>query len=291
MPSSKVKVNVSRKGVVKNRLLVVDADIVAYQGVTQFLVEERVNGSHGDEWSYSINEKAFRDEIEARLAGHLRDLAAGDLILCFGSQSNWRKQILAGYKKNRAQKKPLGYSACVEWMRSKWPNIIVPHLEADDVCGLIHTGGAPHIAPSGTQTVLVSEDKDFMTIPGRLYNPRRPHWGIIEVSPMFATWRHMLQTMTGDSSDNYTGCRGIGPKRAEKILKELPGKTVWDTIVQTYEAAGQSESDALTQARVARILHGGEYDFDTGELNLWSPDWGLKHAWTRDEGSPWKEAP
>ena len=91
--------------------------------------------------------------------------------------------------------------------------------------------------------------------------------GVFEVTQEQADYNHLLQTLTGDSVDGYSGCPGIGPKRAEKILETCD----WDSVVSAYNKAGLEEQDALVQARVARILRWGEYDKRKKEPILWNP--------------------
>jgi DNA polymerase-1 len=47
---------------------------------------------------------------------------------------------------------------------------------------------------------------------------------------------------------------------------------MWSEVLATYEKKGLTYEDALIQARIARILRGDEYNLDTGEMNLWTPE-------------------
>ena len=82
---------------------------------------------------------------------------------------------------------------------------------------------------------------------------------------------HMMQTLTGDSTDGYSGCPGCGPKTAEKILAPLVPDDYWKAVVKAYSAAGLSEDEALVQARVARICWASDYDFKKKKVKLWNP--------------------
>jgi hypothetical protein len=42
--------------------------------------------------------------------------------------------------------------------------------------------------------------------------------------------------------------------------------------VECYNGKGLTESDALTNARVARLLRWDEFDQETGEVTHWSPN-------------------
>jgi DNA polymerase-1 len=81
----------------------------------------------------------------------------------------------------------------------------------------------------------------------------------------------MIQTLTGDSVDGFSGCPKIGKVTAQKILKDknLPLKEQWELVVKAYAKEGLLEHDAFQQAQVARILRHGEYNTKTGEVTRW----------------------
>ena len=76
-----------------------------------------------------------------------------------------------------------------------------------------------------------------------------------------------MQTLTGDVTDGYKGCPGVGEKKAETILK----KGTWEEVLKAYEAAKLTEQDALQQARVARICRVEDFNYKLGDVNLWTP--------------------
>jgi DNA polymerase-1 len=79
-----------------------------------------------------------------------------------------------------------------------------------------------------------------------------------------------MQTIMGDSTDNYFGIKGVGPKTAEKML-EKDGYT-WDTVIAAYEKAGLTYDDALMNARLAYILQHQDVDHETKTIKkLWTP--------------------
>jgi DNA polymerase-1 len=119
------------------------------------------------------------------------------------------------------------------------------------------------------EKVIVSIDKDMKTIPG-LYS--RDGETIVEVSEDEADYWHLFQTLTGDQTDGYSGCPGIGPKKAEAILQHPDNQDdLWGVVVRTFVKAGLNEDEALVQARVARILRASDYDFEKKEPILWTP--------------------
>jgi len=107
------------------------------------------------------------------------------------------------------------------------------------------------------------------SVPGKSYNPDKPDFGIVETSEADADYFHMFQTLVGDRTDNYGGCPGAGPVKAERILGL--GRAWWSSVVNAYAEAGLSEEVALTMARVARICRASDYDFKRKEVILWTP--------------------
>lgn len=162
---------------------------------------------------------------------------------------------------------------------------------------LIHAAG-------GIKVIAVGRDKDFLSIPGyhyQLTDDDKDGKPIVRhVTLEEADWWHMRQTLSGDSVDNYEGCPTIGPTRAEaalnarQVLEPVKGvitrgpnkgretvkwvprpmrddETLWDVVVSLFAKQGLGELEALTMARLARILRWGEYNFETGEVTLWVP--------------------
>ena len=261
--AGKVKIKFKK---IEDRALLVDADIVAYQAVTECLVETR---NSDDEWTYVCDMKRATEMVELRLQDHLTALNADKIVLAFGSANNWRKRVMAEYKANRKdRRKPLGYKALVEWMSGQWPTKTAPDLEADDLIGIMATDAA--FMP-GTDKVIVSEDKDFNGVPGKLFNPRKPEDGTVFVNAGMADKFHMLQTLTGDPSDGYKGCPGCGPVKAAEVLEGAKDAAdAWNRVVAAYVAKGLTEVEALQNARVARILRRTDVD-SRGNVILWTP--------------------
>ena len=81
------------------------------------------------------------------------------------------------------------------------------------------------------------------------------------------------QTLTGDTSDGYPGCPGIGAVNAERLLDtcNTPAE-MWAATLHAFRKAEKSEAFALQMARCARILRRGEYDYKTNCPVLWVPE-------------------
>lgn len=251
----------------------VDADILAYQAAA---ASEQPIKWDDDIWTLHAFESDGERRFDEMLENITAAVEADKVVLALSDTENWRKGVLPTYKSNRAAtRKPLLLKHLKERALEKYDTILRPTLEGDDCLGILGT-----MKKTG-DCIICSIDKDFKSIPGRHYNFGRKEF--FEVTPQQADYWHMMQTLTGDTTDGYTGCPGIGQKTAEKILQAaLAEGTPWATpaqlrelywqhVVKAYAKAGLSEEEALTQARVARICRSSDYDFKTKQVILWSP--------------------
>ena len=179
-----------------------------------------------------------------------------EMILFFTSTNNFRKKILPEYKGHRNRKKPCGFKRVINQLKKDYKVIVKDTLEADDTMGIYATKYPGNI--------IVSPDKDMKQIPGKLYNFDET----VDITPEEGARWHLIQTMSGDNTDGYSGVPGIGIKRAEKIFSEK-GYT-WQAVVETFEEKGMTEADALINARLARILTINDYDEAKKEPILWT---------------------
>lgn len=248
----------------KTRLLI-DADIAIYKATT---ANEVPINWEGDLWTLHCDLAKVKCDIDDFVENIKEQAKADEVTMCISHQNNFRKLLNPEYKANRkATRKPMCFVPAKEYVMKNYHYEIQPWLEADDVIGILAT------YDNGEERIVVSEDKDLLTIPGM-------HWDIKnqtlwEQDKDTADYLFYKQALTGDSVDNYQGCPGIGPKKAEKILNECEDfgfepKHVWKAIVTAYENAGLNEDDALLQARMARILRHGEYVMS--EPLYWSPE-------------------
>ena len=103
--------------------------------------------------------------------------------------------------------------------------------------------------------IIVSDDKDMKTIPGRLYRPATDELLMLSADE---AERSVLHPVPGwDPADGYPGLKGYGPKTAEKAFGQQP---TWKKVEQAYIKAGLTRADALHQARLARILRWADWD-------------------------------
>lgn len=247
--------------------LLLDSDIIAYKFAA---AHQETYKWDPETTSVSVGELSDAIRQAADYIEELREeLKATDLVVCLSCPTidGWRKAILPTYKEGRGVKPEL-LAGVKQWMREHYPFYERPTMEADDIMGILATH--PNLVTG--KRIIVSEDKDMETIPCFLYNPRKDT-GIPRFIPEeLANHKHMMQTLTGDPTDNYKGCPGIGDVKASKALLGCTTvEAMWEAVVTTYESKGYTEDDALLQARVARICRHTDYDYSKKEVILWQP--------------------
>lgn len=247
------------------RTLLVDSDTLAYKHSAR--AEETFDWGGG-----VVSAKA---DVNAALRGFLaevetirEDLHADAVVLACSCPSRryWRHGIYPDYKQHRTGGRP---PMCLPMLRGlirQQDNAMMREgLEADDVLGILATG--KFIAG---EKILVGIDKDFLQIPGLNYNYETKV--LQSISTKQADRYHMLQTLTGDRTDGYPGCPGVGPKKAEACLGQAETvEDMWPRVVKQYERKGQTEQDALLMARVSRILRRSDWDNTNKTVVLWGP--------------------
>ena len=235
--------------------LLIDADFIVYKSCAA--VETEVD--FGDD--VILVTSNFSDALAAtnrELTKIKNKLGAfSEMILFFSDSINFRKQILESYKGHRNRKKPCGYKRVINALRKEYKVIIKPSLEADDAMGVYST--------KYPGNCIVSPDKDMKQIPGQLYNLDE----VFTVSKEDGAKWHLIQALAGDQTDGYSGVPGIGVKRATTLFEEHGYS--WKTVIKAFEDKDLNEYDAITNARLARILTADDYDFTTKQPILWSP--------------------
>ena len=273
--------------------ILVDGDILRYR----FAFKNQDDFNFGDTGSGQEldPDQALRD-VDHFIESCAKVCTANRVVVCLTDDNdNWRNAIYPEYKANRDRgARPVLHSEISRHLNIEYETFERPSLEADDVMGILST--SPYIIEG--EKVIVSLDKDMETIPGLLYNPDTDQSPRL-IRPDQADYKHLEQALTGDQVDNYPGCPGVGPKKAQEILQDPhiitpryktisrgpnkgeerrvgwdkePTDDVWKAIVSYFENyAGLTENDALVQARVARILRRDDYDFENRSVNLWNP--------------------
>jgi DNA polymerase-1 len=237
-------------------ILLIDADILLYRAASA--VEREIEFEE-DIWVLYTDENEAVQAFTDSIADLLERADTYGYLLCFSDVKNFRKNILPEYKGNRTSRKPMGFKAIRERVFKEYAHKIImkPNLEADDCLGILAT-------TKPEEYVIWSIDKDLKQIPGRHLTEE----GIVEIAHDEADFFFYKQVLTGDTTDNYKGCPGIGPVKAESILVNGP---FWPKVVAAFNKVGISDEDALVQARCARILRAEDWNETEQEVILWEP--------------------
>lgn len=248
------------------RTLLLDSDIIAFKVAA---ANEEITA-----FGKSVSPlKRALDACDETIDELVKKLKADDVIVCLSCrEDNWRLQHLDSYKHNRDPNdpnRPDQLSAVKEHMADNYETYLRHSLEADDVMGILAT----HEKLIPGEKIVVSEDKDLRTVPCSLYAPHRSELGVQRITPLQARQFHMWQTICGDPTDGYKGAPGLGKGSlfAEECL-QADMDELWDVVLAAFGAVGQTETEALQQARVAQILTAGWYDFKNKEAVPFEPE-------------------
>jgi len=243
--------------------LLIDGDEFLYRGCVAVEHETRWDE---DNHILASNFHEALEAVHSALKTVTDQFIGSPVRIAFTKGESFRKGLYSGYKASRAnQRKPLCFARVREALEAEFQTYSYPGLEADDILGIWATRDQGDY-------IIVSQDKDLKTIPGALFQKGT----LTKITPEEADYNWLFQTLTGDQVDGYPGCPGIGPVKAQKVLNDqYPGETraeaMWRMVVLTYEKAGLTPEDALTQARLARILRATDWDAKTKEIKLWTP--------------------
>lgn len=238
----------------------VDGDVVIYRAAQH---AETICDWGDDLWSIAADMREGRGHYVCAIAEIARDLNVSrkDVTVCVSCKGpTFRHDLLPAYKANRTSRKPLIFHALRDWTVEQGA-IRWDHLEADDVMGIL---GTRH-----SDSIIVTIDKDLKSVPGMHWNPDKKEQGVVTVTEEEADFFFYTQAIAGDSTDNYKGVPGIGMVRAARLL-EKEGAS-WETVLGAYEKAELPESEALLNARMARILRCSDWNEDTESVKLWEP--------------------
>ena len=239
---------------------IIDGDIVAFKSAAAVSVKE--------DTLMEFDPARAKEYVNHMMNEWTKHLKPNVTLMCFSDPSRkyYRHDIFPEYKANRGgMERPSALTFTYNYLSEKYRVVQKAGLEADDLLGILGT------QPDIDNPIVVSIDKDIMTLPCKVFNPDKMRRAM-RINPNVADLAVFKQAMTGDSSDNYKGIPGIGTVKADKILADAPHpKMAWDVTRDAFINNGLTEADALLMVRLARILRHGDYKETTGEVRLWSP--------------------
>ena len=243
-------------------LAIIDADSIIYQ-IAHYQA------------SPALAKKAFDDKLKEVMTN------TGSLegAVFVKGIDNFRYSVTADYKGNRKDTMEPEIKERINKLYEYANSFCIcsDGAEADDYCGI-----AGELAlQENKRYVICHIDKDLDTLPGYHYNFRTTKLYYMEPKDSYLFL--MTQLLTGDSTDNIKGLKGVGPKTAEKILKDVPITHVWGKVIETWRSkAGYNWKEDFTKC--ANLIYIREYSDDCCELTYEQLE--EKLSWTiTDTGS------
>lgn len=182
-----------------------------------------------------------QNNLELLLDYIVTELGASSFQFYLTGENNFRFNVYPEYKANRNNvPKPRHLAALREYLITKYGAIVSEGCEADDLMGIAQThqtGAEP--------TIIVSLDKDMLQVPGWHYSwrieggPADKRWvkeaKLQEITPLQGYRNFYMQMLTGDSTDNIKGVRGVGKMKALAILREeMNEQEMFDAVRDAY---------------------------------------------------------
>lgn len=200
------------------------------------------------------------------LSRYVRLTAPDTILVAFDHPGELdRSQVYAGYKGNRERgqdpdsKGP--FSLVREFLSLNGiHHVHRPGVEADDILALawrsIRQGG------SGDRIVVLSGDKDLLQLVDTDTLQIRPTtgsdeqwWDVERVTEHYGLhprYLSRLMALIGDPTDSVPGVRGVGPKKALKLLTEH--RNDLHGLIRQMEATGKWSAEQVTNAQVSYML-------------------------------------
>ena len=200
--------------------------------------------------------EAFRGMLSAAIAA----TNATHVILFLSPDATFRHRAAKTlpYKGNRAERAQPMYKTFIrKMMMENYGAIVCDDIEADDALGIMQT----HFKETGVSSVICSDDKDLKMIPGDHYNIRTHEQELISIKE--GNRKFALQLLTGDSTDNIQGLTRVGPKTAEKILKDVEPadrvKVIMGKYTKQFKEKGKARfKENVTLLRILKKVPEGQ---------------------------------
>lgn len=160
---------------------------------------------------------------------------------------NFRFDFLEDYKGVRPDleddmKEALNYGN--QFMLEHYDTVAADNMEADDLVSV----WAHQCWENGLNYIIAHIDKDLNMIPGPHYNFDKQD--LYEISPDEGYYKFMHQCLTGDRTDNIKGIKGIGPKKADKILESCGSRLeMWTSVKDAWSNSPLEPIDLVSSMR------------------------------------------
>lgn len=167
------------------------------------------------------------------------------------------------------------------------PSFELAGYESDDMIGTI-ASAISNQSSVVSETIIVTGDRDILQLVNKkvkVYMPGRrlsdaKIYGESDVEDKMGVPPSQIvdyKALVGDSSDNYPGVNGIGPRTAINLLKEFGSleniyKNLDKVPEKTKAKLVQFEADAKMSQDLAKIYTDCKIDFDIAKADRWDLD-------------------
>lgn len=237
------------------KIALIDIDRLVYS------VASVVEGTDEPDRNVLHSAKMMLDDLISEVTGVFPTIKAVKLYV--SDNKNFRKFIRTEqkYKGNRPPK-PEAYHLIRSYYQERRGALSKDFLEADDFTAMNHYA---MYRDKSFRTVLVDNDKDLDQIPGWRIIPHLKRGGSVVrgtqvklITKPMATRSFYTQILTGDKIDNIPGLDGIGPKKAEGILKDCVTEydhwvQVWKKYSEHYDTMDEWDISAMLISRASLL--------------------------------------
>lgn len=194
--------------------LLIDGDIICYRvGFASQSTDKETGLVEADPLPHALHStKLYVNQI-------IEDSGCTEYNIYLTPKTTFRNKVKDDYKANRKDKpKPVHIKAIRDYLINTYKAKVVQDIEADDALGL----------SQNPYTIIASIDKDLLMCEGKHYNFVKKEF--TNVTKEEGTRFFYQQMITGDTSDNILGIRGLGKVKASKLLKDTARKD-WDNMI------------------------------------------------------------
>ena len=194
--------------------LLIDGDIICYRvGFASQSTDKETGLVEADPLPHALHStKLYVNQI-------IEDSGCTEYNIYLTPKTTFRNKVREDYKANRKDKpKPIHIKAIRDYLINTYKAKVVQGIEADDALGL----------SQNPYTIIASIDKDLLMCEGKHYNFVKKDF--TDVTKEEGTRFFYQQMITGDTSDNILGIRGLGKVKASKLLKDTARKD-WDNMI------------------------------------------------------------
>jgi hypothetical protein len=161
------------------------------------------------------------------------DTASDEGVVAVKGVGNFRFQVAEDYKGQRGTSKVdpnvIKIRKAVTEYAWSLGHFKSDNCEADDVVSI----WAQEAMEAGVHYVIAHIDKDIDMVEGWHYNFTKKKLYYIDEHEGF--YKMCIQMLTGDATDHIQGLKGIGPKKAEKLLADVPTGKLLEVVREAWK--------------------------------------------------------